>query len=144
MAGIFKARTQLRQPLVPHQHQKACFRLICWRTRIEAGRPVFDGVEAVAWNRLAFAQLRARERRGRKPLHRVAKERVNRDFLEHDRELILPNSDLQGGVAYHAARWAAAPDFRKVLCPHSERCRSRLHWSWPPASARRSRKGDRP
>ncbi len=50
---LIERRAQGREPLVLHQHQEMRLRQIGRRGGVEPGRPVLDGIEPVAGQRLA-------------------------------------------------------------------------------------------
>jgi len=117
MRLVVEASSQRRQPLVPHQHEIAHFRLVPRRRRIEAGRTVFDGVDAVARHRLPGREPRALQRLGRKALHRIAIDKANFGGTEHDREFI--QSTVTCGQAERIIRASGGlmPTPGKVLDP---------------------------
>ena len=56
LGGIVELRAQRRQPLVAHQHQEIDLGQVPRRVRVEAARPVLDGIGAVERQRLAGRQ----------------------------------------------------------------------------------------
>src|SRR4029077_2530586 len=66
------AGAQPGQPRVAHEHQIALFGLVAGGGVIEAGWSVLDGIEPIGGQRLADRKPGARERLGRKALHRIA------------------------------------------------------------------------
>ena len=72
MARLVVARVEPGEALVLHQHQKADFRQIGRRRRIEPARPVLDRVEAVGRQRPPGRKRDALEPIGREALHGIA------------------------------------------------------------------------
>jgi hypothetical protein len=89
VACLVEASAQPGQPLVTHQHQVALLGLMAGCGGVEAGRPVLDGVEAIARQGFADRKLRALERLRGKPLHRIAVDGV--DFWIFDAHGVVVN-----------------------------------------------------